>query len=437
MSTSKPAYTRREFLGSLAVVSTAATVPMFLERSAFAAAPTPGSAVRSQPGVPEDRILVVVQLSGGNDGLNALPPFGMRDYYTARPFLAVKESDAIKLGSNAGIGLHPELVDLKAMIDEGLAAVIQGVGYPNPNRSHFASMDIWHTADPTGRGAKGLGWVGRTMDELAVKDGKAEATACVCIGQEMPLAAQGRSVKAVTFENANLFRWIGGELHPALSEPYNKLNRSVVAPTTQPVAEAAGDQSAFILRTAMDAQVASDRIRAAVARGPETQFPGGRLADQLRMVASMIRAGLPTRVYYVTLGGFDTHAGQPYAHGRLLREFASGVRAFYRELSAIGQRSRVLTLAFSEFGRRVEQNASNGTDHGTAGPAFVFGEMIRKVSGGLIGNHPSLTELDEGDLIHTADFRNVYAAVLQNWMKVDPKKVLGAPFRPAEILKKA
>jgi uncharacterized protein (DUF1501 family) len=253
----------------------------------------------------------------------------------------------------------------------------------------------------------------------------------------MPLAAQGKVSKAITFQNANLFRWIGGDLHPALSKPYNALNRAPApgtsAPATQP-ADGVADQSAFILRTAMDAQVASDRIRAAVGKGTVTTFPGGQLADQLRMVASMIRAGLPTRVYYVSLGGFDTHANQPFGQGRQLREFASAMRAFYQELAALGQRGRVLTLAFSEFGRRVEQNASNGTDHGTAGPAFVFGERVRP---GLLGSYPSLEELDEGDLIHTADFRSVYAAVLQDWMKVDVRKVLGAPFRAAEILRSA
>jgi len=427
---SSPAFTRREFLGSMAVVSAAATVPMFIERSAFALAPAAGAAVKDRAGVPDDRILVVVQLTGGNDGLNAVPPYGSREYNIARPMLGIKEKEAIKLGDNNGIGLHPELVDLKAMMDDGLASAILGVGYPNPNRSHFSSMDIWHTSDPTGRNSKGLGWLGRTMDEVrASNGGTIDATACVCIGNDSPLAAEGKMVKPIAFEKANLFRWSGTQLHSALAAPYDQFNRGDVP-------AGASDQASFIVRTAMDAQIASDKIRAAVSRGTTTSFPGGRLSDQLRMVASMIRADLPTRVYYVTLGSFDTHSNQAFQQGRLLREFAAAVRAFYKELDALGQRQRVLTMAFSEFGRRVAQNASNGTDHGTAGPMFLFGDMIRTSRTGLLGDQPSLADdkLDQGDLVYNADFRGIYAAILEEWMRVDSKKVLGANFKRANIL---
>ncbi|MEP0764856.1 MAG: DUF1501 domain-containing protein, partial [Chloroflexota bacterium] len=172
-------------------------------------------------------------------------------------------------------------------------------------------------------------------------------------------------------------------------------------------------------------------VRKAVAAQPVTSFPSGELANQLRMVASMIRAELPTRVYYVAMGGFDTHANQAGQHERLLREFAQAMHAFYRELEAAGHSQRVLSLAFSEFGRRVQQNASGGTDHGAAGPMFLFGPQIRP---GLLGNHPSLDRLDQGDLIHQVDFRSVYAAVLEQWMRVDSVAALGARFKPAQIL---
>ncbi|MCE9589568.1 MAG: DUF1501 domain-containing protein [Planctomycetes bacterium] len=420
-------YTRREFLGGLAVLSTAATLPLFLNSSAQVLADEAPSRVKNAPGTPDDRILVVVQLTGGNDGLNAVVPFGMREYYDARPRLAIAEQDVLRLDGSTGIGLNPEMTDLKAMIGDGRAAIIQGVGYPNPNRSHFTSMDIWHTADPAG--GRGVGWIGRMLDERsAANAGRIDATACVCIGRKAPLAAEGRSAKPVNFENANVFRWVGGDLHPALAAEYRVLNHADVPP-------ARDDAAAFVLRTAMDAQVASDRIRKAVAQGPVTAFPGGRLADQLKMVSSMIRAGMPTRVYYVELGGFDTHANQGPTQGRNLREFSAAVRAFYHELDAIGQAQRVFTMAFSEFGRRVGQNASNGTDHGTAGPAFLFGDMIRTAPNGLIGEHPSLNaqKLDNGDLVHTADFRSLYASVLDNWMKIDSRKVLGRAFKPAVI----
>ncbi len=248
----------------------------------------------------------------------------------------------------------------------------------------------------------------------------------IAIGREAPLAGQGRTVRAVSFEDANLFRWSGAELHDKLGKEYDRINRAGVLP------EARGHaQAAFVMRTALDAQVSSDRIRGAIGRGTVTSFPGGQLANQLRMVASMIRAGLPTRVYYVGLGGFDTHAGQPGRHGRLLREFATAMRAFYREMKAMGQAERVLGMAFSEFGRRVAQNASQGTDHGTAGPMFMFGPMIRP---GVIGKHPSLSELDSGDLVHAIDFRSVYAAVLGDWMKVDGRPIFGRPLAAAPVL---
>lgn len=421
------AFTRREFLGGLAAVSTAASLPLFLDSAAQVLAADAPSAVKSAPGSPDDRILVVVQLGGGNDGLNTVVPFGMREYYDARPMLAIREGDAIRLDGSTGIGLHPEMQALKGMIDSGRALVVQGVGYPNPNRSHFTSMDIWHTADTDG--GRGLGWIGRALDERrAAAKGQIDATACVCIGRQAPLAAEGRSVKPINFENAGLFRWVGGDLHPALAERYPELNRVEVEPNRN-------DATAFVLRTAMDAQVASDRIRKAVGQGPVTQFPGGRLADQLKMVSAMIRAGLPTRVYYVELGGFDTHANQPGAHGRNLREFTSAVAAFYHELDQLDQSGRVLTLAFSEFGRRVAQNASNGTDHGAAGPAFLFGNMLRASPTGLLGDHPSLgaDKLDRGDLAYSLDFRCLYASILDQWMKIDSRRVLGAAYKQAVI----
>ena len=249
--------------------------------------------------------------------------------------------------------------------------------------------------------------------------------------QDTPLAANGRFVKPIAFERANLFRWTGGDLHPALAKEYDKLNRAGVLDVQGLRTEGPADQAAFIMRTALDAQVASDKVRSAVGNASGGGFPGTQLGNHLRMVAAMIRAELPTRVYYVSLGGFDTHAGQPDRQARLLREFTAAVRAFYTELKTIGQQNRVLTLAFSEFGRRVAQNASNGTDHGTAGPVFLFGPMVRP---GVLGEHPSLTDLDKGDLIHNADFRNLYAGVLRNWMKIDNEKVLGKEFKPAEVI---
>ncbi|MEX0774237.1 MAG: DUF1501 domain-containing protein [Phycisphaeraceae bacterium] len=432
--TDQNTFTRREFVSTgLVLVSTITSVPAFLKNSAVVlAAPAGGAGPGNRPGVPEERILVVVQLSGGNDGLNAVVPFGMPEYYRARPALSVKDNTVLKLDATQGIGLNPALADFKSMLDDGQAAIIQGVGYPNPNRSHFASMDIWHTADPVRGSARGEGWLGRGLDLVAVdKQGHAQAEACVCIGNSAPLATQGARVKPVTFERADAFRWAGGDLHPALTSAYDRLNRT---PLEREVPLHDQSQVPFVLRTALDAQVASDRIRAAVAKGPATPFPRSGLADQLKTVAAMIRAELPTRVYYVALGGFDTHANQAGRQDGLLSQLGAALKAFYAELAALGQEQRVLTMCFSEFGRRVEQNASQGTDHGTAGPMFLAGPMVRP---GLHGAHPSLerTQLDGGDLKYHTDFRCVYAAILDQWLKADSKAVLGSAFKPAEVLK--
>ena len=420
----KPAFTRREFVHTgLAVVSTISTIPGFLYRSAMVMAdPADSPLTATRPGVPEDRILVVVQLSGGNDGLNTVVPYGHGTYYDARPGLAVPQKEVLRLDQGDGIGLHPQLAMYRDLMTEGLANVVQGVGYPNPNRSHFASMDIYHTARV--QGSKGLGWLGQCLDQIEPTN----STALISVGREAPLAGRGSRTQPVSFENPDLFRWSGAELHPSLVGHYDRINRAGVL---EELAGVGNDQAAFVMRTALDAQLASDRVRAAVAKAPQTQFPRGQLANQLRMVAAMIRAELPTRVYYVGLSGFDTHGNQRGRHANLLREFATAMKGFYAELRALGQEDRVLSLAFSEFGRRVAQNASQGTDHGTAGPMFLLGPMVKP---GLLGRQPSLEQLDKGDLIYNVDFRSVYAAVLDQWLRADSRKVLGRAFKAAPVL---
>ena len=387
------------------------------------------------------RILVVFEWFGGNDGLNTVVPFGSPQYYKARQNIAVQQREALVLSGSDGIGLHPQLAGVREMYDNGMASVIQGVGYPNPNRSHFKSMDIWHTADTS---ATGDGWLGRYFDAECCGQGKGESgapeqndpagggMAAIAIGRTAPLAMQGRMVKPISFENEQLFRWSGKEIHNALSDPYEKINRAGAA-------EAVDTESngAFLMRTALDAQLSSDMIRKAVAVRPSVTYPGNDLGRQLSMVAAMIKAGLKTRVYYVTQGGFDTHAGQGGAqgrHGQLLNQFSSAVKAFYDDLKSQNNDGRVLTMSFSEFGRRVGQNASQGTDHGTAGPMFLFGPMLRP---GVHGEHPSLTDLDDGDLKFRIDFREVYAGILEQWLKADAKKILEGSYRALDVLKKA
>jgi uncharacterized protein (DUF1501 family) len=420
-------FTRRLFLQrGCALASLAATVPCFIERSALGVLGNP--LLSSNPGVPDHRILVVVQLGGGNDGLNTVIPYGDPAYFNARPQIAVQapggtgNTVALQLDQNAGIGLHPAMTSLKELYDEGLVSVVQGVGYPNPNRSHFTSMDIWQT----GRlDAKGSGWIGRYFD--ATCNGTPIPEGSVAVGRTAPLAMEGNIQKPISFENPALFRWLGEDLHSSMKDPYDAINRAGSLAGTP-----AETQKDFLMRTALDAQVASERILAAVAKQPLVRYPDHALARQLRTVGAMIRDGMPTRVYYATMGGFDTHSAQAGRHGQLLRQVSESVAAFQRDLKEQGNAERVVTLVFSEFGRRVKQNGSGGTDHGTAAPVFVIGAGVKP---GVVGRHPSLVDLDQGDLKFGVDFRSVYASLLDDWMKAPADKILRGQFASAGVVR--
>lgn len=435
------AWTRRQFLHTgLMMTSATLTIPMFLQRSASAMS-LQAAGRRSVPGVPDEHVLVVIQLGGGNDGLNTVVPFGDANYYRARPGIAIPERNVLRLGSDHAVGLHPTMTGMKELYDSGLLSIVQGVGYPNPNRSHFASMDIWQTANTSGVGD---GWLGRFFDNQCAGSPEADARMqngqCgeigIALGRDAPLAMQGRQIKPISFESPDLFRWVGEDLHESLADGYHDLtglsDHKEGKPASNP--HHSGSNAEFLTRTALDAQVASEKIRAAVAKGTGANYPNTGLGRQLAMISAMIHAGLETKVYYATMGGFDTHAGQggPQGqHANLVRQFSDAVKAFYDDLGSTGHDQRVLTMSFSEFGRRVSQNGSNGTDHGTAAPMFLAGPMVRP---GLLGEHPSLTDLDNGDLKFNLDFRSVYAGLLQDWLKADDREILKGSFRPAKVV---
>jgi uncharacterized protein (DUF1501 family) len=428
---STDAYSRRLFMQQgMAFLSMATTVPMFMHRSAEGIMLPLGSLVTSQAGIPEDHTLVVIQLGGGNDGLNTVIPYGTREYYTKRPQIAIgapgksktNNGNALEIPNADGYGLHPNLTGLLELMDNGQAAIVQGVGYPNPNRSHFTSTDIWHTGNHSGQG---YGWLGRYFDNTC--SGTADPKGSIAIGNKSPLALHGKTQKAVNFETEELFRWAGSSSSTSLEETYDDINRKE---TIQGVQE--DSQLDFLLRTSLDAQVSSDRIRAAVSKSPLVSYPDGELSQQLRLISSMIRADLPTRVYYASLGGFDTHANQLNGHANLMRQLGGALNAFQKDLGKQGNTGKVMTMVFSEFGRRVAQNGSNGTDHGTAAPMFLIGDNVQS---GLLGKHPSLTKLDEGDLMYNTDFREVYASVLEDWMGADSKAILGKKYKQADVLK--
>lgn len=413
--------TRRQFLQrSLALLAAAGTVPTFLNDTVMALA-GPDVDLSKQASGKDGKILVVVQLSGGNDGLNTVVPYADDAYHRLRGGLAISPREVLRV--NDYLGLHPNLAGLKALYDDGAMSVIQGVGYPNPNRSHFRSMDIWQSAQPE-KQVTTTGWLGRYFDNTC--DG-CDPHVGVSIGENLPLSMQGEKVTPLAFERPESYRYNGRDV-----DAYLDLNRTE-QPESPQVQAHTNAELEFLTRTAMDAQVSSDRIgRMVRTHNPGINYPNNQLANGLRTIAAMIGGGLSTRVYYASLGGFDTHAQQRGRHDNLMRQFAESIGAFWQDLKHQGNDDRVLIMTFSEFGRRVAANASSGTDHGAAAPMFLFGKHVNP---GMLGRHPSLTDLDQGDLKYGVDFRHIYAAVLEQWLETPSEPILGRVFKPAQVLK--
>lgn len=434
--------TRRLFLQrGMALLAVTPTIPTFLDQTVIGLLQqNDGSRVQAPTGK-DGKVLVVVQLSGGNDGLNTVSPYADDVYRRARGNLAHAADRVHKL--NNYLGLAPNLPYFKELYDQGRMSVINGVGYPNPNRSHFRSMDIWHSAYPE-KEVVTSGWLGRFFDNTCVGN---DPHVGVSIGEQLPLSMKGERISPLAFERAESYRYTGKD-----AERYKDLNHddamvSAAAPSTRPVGAGrvvagpkkkaepvtSGAQLDFLHRTAMDAQVSSDDIlRMTKQFAPAGQYPNTEFGNGLRTIAAMIAGGLPTRVYYVSLGGFDTHANQAPRHAQLMQELNNGIQAFWTDIRKQENEERVLMMSFSEFGRRVDVNASSGTDHGAAAPMFLMGPRVKA---GLAGRHPSLTDLDQGDLKFSTDFRNVYATVLQNWLDTPSRPILGQQFATMNLVK--
>ncbi len=408
--------TRREFLTQgLGLVGVGAVLPNFLLQTALA-----GPKARSG-----ERVLVVLQLNGGHDGLSAVVPFGNDDYARNRSTTRLGTEELHKI--NDTIGLHPNLKGCMELLDQHAFAVIQGVGYPNPNRSHFKSMDIWHLADNSGR-AMTTGWLGRYCDQ-AFK-AKPDPKLAVAIGSEKsPLALHGKDYTGISLQQPETYRFFADQGDNRLGRQYRELSEM-----------AANDKSAnsslkFVGKTAVAANASSDEIlKMSQKYTAKVSYPRTPLGTSLQTVAALIAGRLSTRINYVYLGGFDTHSGQKQRHDRLMTELSDAVVAFQKDLTDQGNADRVLTMSFSEFGRRVRENGSQGTDHGTAGPMFLFGP---KVKPGLHGEHPSLAaaDLDHGDLQHRIDFRSVYGTVLDKWLGTDSEAILGQKHPLLDVVK--
>lgn len=408
-------FTRREFLQGAVIAGLGVTLPAFLTRSASAATIT-----GSLPAMKDDRILVVIQLGGGNDGLNTVVPYGDDAYYSARKNLAIAKDKLLRLDDH--LALHGKMEAFKELYDGGGLAIINGVGYPNPDRSHFRSMEIWQTAVDSNRFSD-TGWIGRYFDNCCA--GKPDPAAGVNLGGDFPQAFVGRRGVGVSFQEPGQFRWVEGRAGDS-RQAFDRINK------TDALHDEDGSTLDFLRHTTANAVLSSDKVlRASSIKRKPVDYPNSRLSSSLKSIATLIAGGLPTRIYYASHTGFDTHANQSGQQENLLGQFSDAVAAFQRDLKAIGVADRVLIFSFSEFGRRVSENASRGTDHGTAGPMFLLGAGIKP---GLHSAYPSLTDLDDGDLKHTVDFRSIYGEVLTKWFAVDQTKVLGREFKPAGVL---
>jgi uncharacterized protein (DUF1501 family) len=435
----------------------------------------------------KDRILVVLELTGGNDGLNTVIPYGDDLYHKARPTLRYRKDDVIRIDDHCG--LNPGLRGLEEMRGNGQLAIVQGVGYPNPNRSHFESMDVWQSADPRGKLASG--WLGRSMGAVKVREG--EIVGIHLGADQLPLALQGSATGTPTIDPARPYELIlDGKVHnfrdlrldgvespevetvteekieasdpkegeaagkekqikpskgpdpkaQKAAEKHRAERMTLIKDLTGQAADPRNDMLQFVRRSALQTYTAVDRLRSLMIQRPQPEedirFYSGRrenaLATKLGLIARIIRAGFGTRIFYLALDGFDTHANQRRDHEKLLEQLGSAVAGFFGQLRKSGDTDRVVLMTFSEFGRRVQENGSKGTDHGAGSCLFVAGP---KVKGGLVGKQPGLARenLDAGDLRYQIDFRQVYATLLDRWLECDSRPVLGGRFEHVRLLK--
>jgi uncharacterized protein (DUF1501 family) len=403
-------FSRRDFLKT-SLVALGSTVPLFVSRTA---AQTPAAA---QAGA-RDTILVVIQMTGGNDGLNTVIPYANEEYARLRPTLKQPANQIRRI--NDEIGLHPAMSGLGQVLDDNALCVVQGVGYPNPSQSHFLSMDIWQAAN---REVQQDGWIGRGLRHIpgAASFHLAEDN------ESAPLALTGAPVRVPSITALDDFQL---RVEATGREDRNQQLR-VIEGFSEGQAQP-GSLLDYVQRTSANTYASSRRL-GEIGRSyqPRVPYPATPLANKLRLAAQLIDAGIGARLFYVSIGNFDTHASQANAHANLLRQLADASSAFFRDMSARGHGERILMMTFSEFGRRARENGSQGTDHGAGAPMLLVGGRVRS---GVVGAHPSLTNLDDGNLRHHTDFRQVYAAVLDNWLGVASRQVLGGEYRAVEVL---
>ena len=386
--------TRRDFMKmGAAALGTGTLLPMFLHETNIAMA---ANALAGNLQKHPERILVVLELSGGNDGLNTVVPYANDDYYRARPTLAVQPNDVLKVSDE--FGFHSNLLGFESLFKDGHMAVVHGCSYPNPNRSHFESMKFWHSGVPNAPETRG--WLGRFADAYQpdpvssyIVNVAKQQTAAVKAGIHSPVVFHDpeRFARQGSTDQKELF----AELARKSELEWNESLRFVRA-----IASTAEESSEFIRHSCAEYRTMAD-------------YGYGAIGLDMKKIVALIEAKSPARIYYTKFGSFDTHVTQASAHSGLFNQLGDAVHAFLRDLERIGRADDVSLLMFTEFGRRVKENASKGTDHGVASPMFIVGKQAQ---GGFYSEHPSLTDLDEGDLKMTTDFRSVYATMTKEWM---------------------
>lgn len=407
------AHSRRDFLkGTFGLLSLSLASPTFGFQASkvFAAGNSPS------------KILVVVEFDGGNDGLNTVVPYSDKAYYAARPNLGVPENAVLKVSDN--VGFNPVMTKFKALFDQKRIAVVQNVGYPNPNLSHFQSRAIFNRADPTTREETfQLGWLGKYGD---LKSDVNNPLAVVNLGDgkgslSLPKSLVGEKIIASSINSFPLYQFQTDSKYPTdRSNQVSALAKSNNAKSTNM-------DFLYIAQTGIDSVSSSESLQTGIKKyTPAIKYPDNSLGIQLQMAAQIIAGDLGTEIIHVTLGGFDTHSGQKDDHEELLTAVSEGFDAFYQDLVRLGKADKVMVMAFSEFGRRVRENGSGGTDHGTSGPMFIMGNAVK---GGIYGNSPNLTNLDSaGNTIFDIDFRSVYGTILSDWLQTDPQPIIGGKF---------
>lgn len=394
---------RRRFLKASVLASTSLMIPSFLK----------GYSRSGNLGKGSGRKLVIIQLSGGNDGLNTVVPFRNDIYYQSRPSLAIEAEKVLKLSDD--LGFNPAMEALRSVFDEGNMSIINSVGYPNPDRSHFRSMDIWHTASGSDEYLQ-TGWIGRYLDSNC--QGCTVPYHALELDDSLSLAMKG-------IEKSGF----------AMSDP-RALQRATNNSFLKAVASADDSHSEtvdYLYKTMIDTQSSADYLyEKSKTHRSKVTYPNTPFAKDLKQVAELLTADTDAQIYYVSLSGFDTHAFQQRAQAKLLQRYAEAMAAFMKDLQINKLFDDTLIMTFSEFGRRVKQNASKGTDHGTANNLYLMGGKLNRA--GFYNNAPNLSDLDKGDLKYEIDFRSVYTTILENWLEVDAAGVIGSGFENLKIV---